>query len=239
LHVFTGGKDGAGSFTGLTFDRSGNLYGTTSAGGSSFCDLGSFFGCGVIFRLIHTRSGWDQQVLYSFTGGLDGATPSGRVVFDWSGSLYGTATEGGDPACGCGTVFRLSSAITPGSQWSQRVLYTFTGGSDGAFPAASVIFDTAGNLYSTAYAGGEGSCGSGEACGTIFQLAPGGGGAWSFNLLYSFSGTSDGGSPRVILGVAPRTLYGATDLGGYFGGSCGTSLGCGTVFEITATSRVD
>jgi len=234
LHVFTGGSDGAGSSAGLIFDQSGNLYGTTGAGGSGSCHFGAFYGCGVVFKLIHTTSGWKERVLHSFTGGRDGASPFDRLVFDPSGNLYGTAANGGDPSCGCGTVFRLAAPKNFRGQWSQTVLHTFTGGRDGAFPIGGVIFDAMSNLYGAASAGGKGSC-VGMACGTVFSLVPNHHGGWSFDVLYSFAGKGDGGEPfGVVLGRSVK-LYGAAGQGGYFGGNCAPSNGCGTVFELTTT----
>ena len=89
-------------------------------------------------------------VLYSFTGGSDGANPQSRLTFDAAGNLYGTTYSGG--LWGYGTVFELSPNGNGG--WNETVLYSFTGGADGANPVWSyVMFDSVGNLYGTAYSG--------------------------------------------------------------------------------------
>jgi uncharacterized repeat protein (TIGR03803 family) len=170
----TGGSDGSGPAGGLIMDAAGNLYGTTVVGGGSdpsgTCGSQTGVGgCGTVFKL--DPSG-DETVLYSFKGRTDGAFPfplgDGRLVRDAAGILYGTTSEGGPGTCtgrnqvvvGCGTVFKLDSA------GNETVLYSFTGGSDGAFPYAGLVKDTTGNLYGTASSflalGGFG---------TVFKLA--------------------------------------------------------------------
>lgn len=140
----------------------GSLYGTTIYGGSGMLCSGSpYNGCGVVFKLTQKNGKWTETVLYSFTGGSDGSQPLGRVVFDKAGNLIGTTINGG--AYQSGTVFQL----TPGSpNWTEKVLYSFTGGTDGWIPAASVIFDASGNIYSTTEVGGV----NGE--GTVFEVVP-------------------------------------------------------------------
>src|SRR5271156_763778 len=101
LYNFTGGNDGSTPYDGLTLDTSGNLYGTTTAGGAS--------GNGTVFKLAKNSDGsWTESVLYSFAGGTDGATPYAGVTFDASGNLYGTTTAGG--ASSAGTVFQLANS---------------------------------------------------------------------------------------------------------------------------------
>jgi len=142
LYSFTGGSDGGDPLSNLAMDAAGNLYGTTFVGGA--------YGAGEVFELNHNPGGdWSETVLYSFTGGLDGANPyySG-VIFDASGNLYGTSVDGG--ASNLGTVFELSRT---GGGWSEKVLYSFAGGLDGASPYAGLVFSAAGSLYGTTYAG--------------------------------------------------------------------------------------
>jgi len=98
LYTFTGGADGGSPIAGVTRDSAGNLYGTTSAGGSSYC---SPSGCGIVYKLDPAGK---QTVLYSFSY-IDGANPYGRVLLDRAGSLYGTAAFGGQG--NAGVVFRL------------------------------------------------------------------------------------------------------------------------------------
>jgi len=154
LHNFTWGKDGSESYANLIQDAAGNLYGSTVLGGSGGC---SGYGCGVLFKLSKTGK---YTVLYTFTGGADGADPGGTLVRDTTGNLYGVTGTGAD---GWGTVFKLHKT------GKLSVLHTFTGGSDGAGPNW-VIRDAAGNLYGTATYGGSGSGLSGY--GTVFKIAP-------------------------------------------------------------------
>src|SRR5215468_7698755 len=132
LYSFSGGADGGQPGAGLIFDGAGNLYSTTSQGGT--------YGNGVVFELIHNSDGsWTEGVLYSFTGGSDGGTPYSALTFDTKGNLYGTTSVGG--TYGYGTVFQLTPS---GGGWTETVIYSFTGGSDGANPWYGVIFDAAG-----------------------------------------------------------------------------------------------
>jgi uncharacterized repeat protein (TIGR03803 family) len=221
LHAFTGGADGGNPAAGLTIDSAGNLYGTTQYGGSGY---------GTAFTLVHQGSGWLLSPLYSFSGGSDGANPSAGVVFGPQGSLYGTTQYGQAGGCnygtGCGTVFNLRPQATTCRStfcsWSESVLYSFTGVSDGAAPAlGDVIFDSAGNMYGTTLMGGAYSAG------TVFELTPSGSG-WSESILYSFTGGSDGGYPWAGLTLdSAGNLYGTTVLGGANEG--------GTVFQLTSS----
>ena len=156
LHNFTGGHDGAWPQAGLTLDRAGNLYGTTTIGGDGGCSYGEFPGCGSVFKLAHQASGWTLNTLYAFGGGSDGEGPLTPVVLGPDGNLYSTTALGGY-ACdfyGCGTVFKLqpqptvcTSASCP---WRKTEMYQFTGASDGASPATgSLTFDAARNIYGT------------------------------------------------------------------------------------------
>jgi uncharacterized repeat protein (TIGR03803 family) len=156
LHEFDGSSEGAHPESNLVADAEGNLYGTTAYGGDAFCASG---GCGTVFEL---AAGGTLTVLHTFAGGSDGANPAGELVRNASGSLYGATTEGGSGgACqaGCGTVFKL----TP--EGATSVVYTFTGGSDGALPYGGMILDGKGNLFGTTLGGG-GSCN----CGTVFKV---------------------------------------------------------------------
>jgi uncharacterized repeat protein (TIGR03803 family) len=123
-----------------------------------------------------------EAVLYHFRGVRDGAYPSASLVEDSAHNLYGTTVNGG--ASDFGTVFEISP---PGTAWTETVLYSFTGGSDGANPYSDVIFDKAGNLYGTTFAGGSADFG------TVFQLAPPAiqGAPWTETVLYSFTGAND------------------------------------------------
>jgi uncharacterized repeat protein (TIGR03803 family) len=249
LHIFSGAGDGAGPLSSLIFDRSGNLYGATSAGGyytiPQGCDFAGFFGCGVIFKLTRGVVGeWEEQVLYAFQDGNDGAFPSGKLVFDASGNIYGVSEFAGNLSCnfiGCGTVFRLAPPASSGGQWNLSTLHAFTGGSDGASPVEGVIVDRTGVVYGTATGGGKGKClfGGTTGCGTLYRIAPTVNGRWNFELLYSFLGRTDGGVPFKITFVG-SSAYTPTGEGGSDGSDVcrHTSLGsCGTIFQLSTTSQ--
>ena len=233
LYSFQGGNDGSTPYARVIIGPDGALYGTTHQGGGSGCG-GS--GCGTVFRLRPPATAcktalcyWTETVLYQFTGGSDGGLPgNGDLVFDQAGNLYGTTTTGGVGSCNggtCGVVYEL----TPSSgSWTESVLYSFAGGSDGGSPFAGVIFDKAGYLYGTASAGGNLACNAPYGCGTLFQLTPSGSG-WVENVLYTFQGGSDGASPFGGLIFDPSgNLYGTTPSGGSGGG--------GTVFILTPSN---
>ena len=192
LYSFTGGADGNQPGAGLVFDSSGNLYGTTPYGGR--------FGQGVVFKLSPAGT---ETVLYSFTGGADGGNPFAPLTLDSKGNLYGTASAGG--ASYSGVVFK----VAPGG--TETVLYSFTGAADGGAPYAGVVFDGSGNLYGTAYYGGNSNAG------TVFELSPpAAGGAWTETVLHSFTFT-DGARPYFGTGLlfdANGNLYGITSTGG-------------------------
>jgi uncharacterized repeat protein (TIGR03803 family) len=221
LHSFNG-SDGAYPAAGLIFDAGGNLYGTTYLGGQFLCG-GS--GCGVVFKLAPNQDGsWTESVLHSFNN-RDGATPSSRLIFDKAGNLYGMTTDGGG-AHGVGTVFKL--APNQDGSWTESVLHSFNG-SDGASPAAGLIFDAGGNLYGTTYSGGQLLCG-GSGCGVVFRLAPNQDGSWTESVLHSFNG-SDGAQPFAgLIFDAAGNLYGTTDGGGQL--SLCKGSGCGVVFRL-------
>jgi len=161
-----------------------------------------------------------EKVLYSFTGGADGAEPHQGLIFDKAGNLYGTTFDGG--IYGAGTVYSL----TPNGDgtWKQTVLYNFTGGSDGGWiDWGRLTFDTAGNLYGVTYHGGS------HGAGTVFQLSPNGDGTWSENVLHQFTWGKDGAEPRTVpFFDAQGNLYGTVAYGG--------TSGCGAVFKMTPGS---
>ena len=210
--VFTFSGDGTGvlPYAGLVFDAVGNLYGTTSSGGSQ--------GGGTVFELSPAPSGnWTQSILYNFDdNGTDGYDPVAGLIFDSSGNLYGTTFEGG--INGGGMVFQLSPA-SDGS-WTETALYNFGGTGDGSIPSYGTLnFDTAGNLYGMTIAGGT----YGE--GTLFKLTPETGGDWTETMLHSFGRSEDGDGPFAgLIFDAAGNLYGTTQSGG--------KSTVGTVFEI-------
>ena len=225
LHTFTGGGDGGAPYAGLTQDRAGNFYGTTTYGGrvTSTCPIG----CGVVFKLSHVGEGWILNPIYTFQGGDDSANPLAAVVIASDGSLYGTAGAGGGSACngyflygvGCGTMFRLQpqprACASVQCPWTETVLYRFSGGSDGATPGfGNLLFDSAGNLYGAATYGGLNSrdCTTGG-CGVVYQLTHSSQG-WTENVLYSFIGGNDGQAPfSALIFDRAGNLYGTNYAG--------------------------
>jgi hypothetical protein len=217
LHTFLGGSNGNRPSTSLIADSQGNLYGTTMMGGSKDNCLNSGqIGCGVVFELSapsEPGGAWKESILYRFTGGADGATPQSSLVFDSAGNLYGTAVSGGnfdgacgesDPDYGCGVVFELSPQAE--GSWTEQVIYSFTGLGDGAYPAANVTFDSAGNLYGTIQLGGQcqSDCGGVYGYGTVFELTPNGSPTWNETTLYAFQYGSAGRSSFRSIGESLR-----------------------------------
>jgi uncharacterized repeat protein (TIGR03803 family) len=232
LCTFTGGSDGGVPYAGLIFDAGGNLYGTTSGGGSSTY--------GVVFELSPPSGGsspWNETVLYAFTGVDDGESPLASLIFDSKGNLYGIAFGG---KAGYGVAFELTPPSGGSGPWNEAVLYTFHSRSDGAYPYAGLIFDSKGNLYGTTSNGGDTSgsnCKATRGCGVVFELSPptGGSGMWTETTPYSFTGGSDGGYPDAgLIFDSKGNLYGTTGQGGNLSGSnCSGSSGCGVVFELS------
>jgi uncharacterized repeat protein (TIGR03803 family) len=267
LYTFTGGSDGAFPYYGsLVQDKAGSLYGTTQGGGSS--------GYGTVFKV---TQGGTETVLYSFTGGADGGYPYAGLVLSGN-ALYGNTTYGGSEKCydgyayGCGVVFEVNIKAR-----TETVLHTFTGGSDGGYPWASLVEDDKGNLYGTTEDGGASGYGAvfevvpktkketvlhslddkhgaypysgltlnttervlfgttrfggSSDSGVVFSLAIGTG---TYNVLYNFTGWSDGGAPWGTLALDPSgNLYGTT----LYGGSDNCTYGCGTVFKVVPRTK--
>jgi len=216
LYGFQGGNDGAYPTASLILDSSGALYGTTSDGGS--------MGYGTVFKLTPPASGqtqWTETVLYSFQGGNDGAYPSGRLILDTFGALFGATSYGGSTGNGYGAVFKLTPPTIGQTQWTETVLYRFRGGNDGAFPQGGLIFDTQGALYGTTAS-------------TVFKLTPPLPSAtqWTETVLHRFQGGGDGVEPLAgLIFDTQGALYGTTSYGGSVG--CYNNIGCGTVFKLT------
>ena len=206
VYSFTGSPDGASPMDGPVFDRTGNLYGTTYAGGAN--------GWGMIYQLASTASGWTESVVHDFQNGSDGRIPMSNLIFDNSGNLYG-ATQAGE-ANGGETLFELM--LQSNGIWRLKTFFGFPG-PEQIGPYGSVVMDRAGNLYGTNCSGGAHNWGS------VFKLTPFHG-AWSYTSLHEFTGGDDGGTPYGILSLdANGNLYGTTYAGGLNGN--------GVVFEIT------
>ena len=149
LYSFSGGSDGVFPDARLITDAKGDLFGTTINGGAN--------GYGTVFELVNTGSGYTENVLYSFSGGSDGRNPVADLIADANGDLFGTTNGGG---AGYGTVFEL---VNTGSGYTEKVLYSFSGGSDGAIPLAGLFADAKGDLFGTTANGGYGP-------GTVFEI---------------------------------------------------------------------
>ena len=243
LYTFNDSTDGGFPYGGLTFDPQGNLYGTTQYGGDNSCYPPN--GCGVVFQLAPTLTGpWTETVLHAFTGAPDGALPfNTEVTLDAKGNVYGTTFNGGDTTrsqcdqgapAGCGVVFELAQGT-----WAERLLYAFTGGKDGAYAYAPVIFDSSGNLYGVTQNGGQRNppCTNKSGCGVVFKLTPASPGPWTESVLYSFTGGTDGRTPYSnLLFDSAGNLYGVTYTGG--DDSCFAPYGCGVVFELQPAPKV-
>jgi uncharacterized repeat protein (TIGR03803 family) len=268
LYTFNGGAHGGYPFGGLIFDAKGNLYGVTGAGGSVQGGIayqlntkrketalysfpgnsgpsgnlildtkGNFYGVterggsgyGTVFML---SSKGKATVLYSFTGGADGAYPFIGLMLDAKGNLYGTTTAGGNTSANGGVVFKVDPTTK-----KETVLYTFCPGgfghcTDGYYPLAGVIMDAKGNLYGTAAFGGNLSDCSGGGCGVVFKLSSKG----EETVLYSFTAGTDGGYPyEGLIFDAKGNLYGTTAQGGDLSDCSGR--GCGVVFKLSSKGK--
>jgi uncharacterized repeat protein (TIGR03803 family) len=231
IYNFLGAPDGAEPTGSLIIDTAGNLYGVAVTGGNDSKTCWDAFGCGVVFKLAPNGSSWTESVLYTFTGGADGASPIGPLTMDSAGNLYGTAIYGGTHSCGnlnCGVVYELSPS---GSSWTESVLYDFTGASDGDDPIQGLVLDAAGNLYGAASGGGSSGC---NGCGLAYKLSPSSSG-WQQTVIHRFSGGRDGGIPNgTFIFDSAGNLYGSSPIGG--NPACGLDGGtnnCGVVFKLT------
>ena len=201
LYSFTGGADGGNPYAALIRDSAGDLYGTTSGGGTA--------GAGVIYKL--DPSG-NETVLYSFPGAAGGSEPLAGLIRDSAGNLYGTTQFGG--SAGAGTVYKLDTSA------HEIVLYTFTGGADGANPRAGLVRGSAGNFYGTTYYGGA------AGAGTVYKLDTTG----HETVLYSFTGAADGGYPAAgVVFDSDGNLYGTTLWGG--------TSGVGVVYKLDTAGQ--
>jgi uncharacterized repeat protein (TIGR03803 family) len=211
LYAFAGGQDGGfPNWGNPVFDSAGNLYGTTR----DHAHRGCAAGCGTLFELTpNSGGGWTEHVLHRFNQ-KDGGNADGTLIFDATGTLYGTTLTGN--RYNVGAVFTLT--LGSGGKWTERVIHAFTGHKDGGYPYSGVIFGAAGALYGTTNVGGN------HGYGTVFELTPESGGAWKENVLHAFEGGKDGQQP------CNDVVFGAN--GNLFDTTTGGSSG-GTVFEIT------
>jgi len=219
LHSFGNNRDGQGPGSGVIMDDAGNLYGTTLMGG--------IHNSGTVFELSpRAGGGWTETVLHNFGNGSDGQSPSGGLIMDGVGNLYGTTDGGG--IHGAGTVFKLSPRA--GGGWTETLLHSLT---SGYWSVAGLLMDPDGNLYGTTEWGGNYvNCSSG--CGIVFELSPQADGGWTETVLHRFDG-ADGQWPFAgLIMDGAGNLYGTTSSGGIHHNCDGT---CGTVFELSPGAR--
>jgi uncharacterized repeat protein (TIGR03803 family) len=208
-------SDGEAPQGSLLMDSLGNLYGTTSSGGT--------YGDGTVFELVHKADGaWTEKTLHEFAysaGKTDGSTPMGGLIFDYAGNLVGTTASGGT---GNGTVFQLKKESD--ESWTEQVLYSFTydpsaSPADGSQPQGNLVIDKKGNLYGTTlYGGNAPAIAFDNGAGTIFELSPTANGGYEESALYEFSSSdpqlipyegADGAYPAPNLVIdAQGNLYG-------------------------------
>jgi len=234
IYAFQAPPDGNIPGGGLLLDSVGNLYGATGLGGAC--------GNGAIFELSPpSNSGvsWTEKLLYSFGGhkcktANDGRGPSAVMAMGSDGALYGTTWVGG--AATLGMVFKLTPPAAGQTNWTEKILYSFTGGSDGWYPESGLVLYHS-NLYGTAKYGANSACFNGvQGCGTVFELSPPtqAGGSWTETTIYSFTGGNDGDNP--VAGVVfdkHGNLYTAGGVGGNsFCEPGSTTVGCGAVIRL-------
>ena len=223
IHIFegqvNGDTDGFGPIGGLTLVR-GVLFGVTYGGGDYLS--------GTLFRI--NQDGTDYHIVHHFHGLqkgslIDGSDPQAGLTLVGR-TLYGTTAAGGTNDQG--SVF----AYTPGVDAAPRVLHSFSGGSDGALPMASVI-NVGGVLYGTTQTGGSPGCFDHDGCGTVFSLDTATG---AYQVLHDFHGGKlDGQAPLAPVTFYDGAIYGTTSAGG--GAKCFAAEGCGIVFEISLSTR--
>jgi uncharacterized repeat protein (TIGR03803 family) len=189
---------------GVTFDSAGNLYGTTSAGGST--------GNGTVFQLSPNGAGWTETIIHDFTASNgDGSYPTDKLWIDAAGNVYGTTFWGGtgsDPICvnHCGIIFQLSPV---GGSWQETILHEFHNVPDGGNSYSGLVMDTAGNLFGSTISGGvfHGS-------GVTFKLSPTSGGGWTETRFHAFIDGNDGGGPGGVFLDSAGNVYGTAVYGG-------------------------
>jgi uncharacterized repeat protein (TIGR03803 family) len=210
LYNFLGGTDGDGPVA-VALDGAGNIYGSTVDGGNQQCR--NNFGCGTVYELSPSGSGWTKTILHVFQQATEGGVP-GPVARDSAGNLFGL-TAVGAPGNG-GTIWELSPS---NGSWLFTVLYTFPGPTEGNFAPFRPVLDSTGALYGVNNGGGAFNFGR------VYKLAPSQGG-WIYTDLHDFSGQQDGCYPLgpVALDTAGN-IYGATQMCGEFSS--------GDVFEVT------
>jgi uncharacterized repeat protein (TIGR03803 family) len=212
IHSFSGyPKDGAQPyFNELSFDSSGNLYGTTQSGG--------LHNYGTVFVMASSKGKWSFKTIHNFAASTDGANPYGALTVGADGYFYGATLSGG-VYYNDGTVYELFESR---GVWTGKVIYYFSGGYPGENPYAGLVLVN-GSLYGSTRQGGT------DNLGTVFKLAPGKtGGTWTQSIVYNFTGgSSDGEYPYYgdsLIADSSGNLYGMTYQGGI--------SDAGTVYEL-------
>jgi len=213
LHSFNfDGPDGFEPYSNLVFDAQGNLYGTTSSGGTE--------SSGIVFELSPNPDGtWAENIILSFDY-THGGDPQAGVVFDRAGHLYGTTQYGGDFTHG--TVFELERQHN--GTWKESVLHSFDPeNGDGFNPMAGLVISPSGQLYGTTlYGGSDGS-------GAVFEVEKVKG-VWQESVIHSFNEDNDGTSPYGPLALdSAGNLYGTTVV---------SYAGAGIVFELSKNKQI-
>ncbi|MGB6676432.1 MAG: choice-of-anchor tandem repeat GloVer-containing protein [Terriglobales bacterium] len=254
LYSFQGLDKGSTPVGGVVFDRRGNLYVATTDGGPASCaPIGS--ACGTVYQLsppAKDADPWTATLIRRFKGkrSNDASVPTGGLILDATGNLYGVTGYGGTGNCvllgvpaGCGTVYELSPPAETGGLWTETILYSFPTAKQGYLPNGNLVFDSAGNLYgATTFGGGKGTtCDEfyGGNCGAAFELSPPKqkGGNWTEKVLHAFSGGTDGANPNGGLALdSMGDIFGTTAFGG--SSDC-QGPGCGTIFKLTTPKKAD
>jgi len=192
IHTFTGSTDGANPVGGLIADGAGNLYGTTDGGGTGLY--------GVVYELSPSGSFWAETVLYSFQKENDGNAPTGELVRDAAGNLYGL-TGNADGSYDKSTAFELSPSP---SGWIETIIHRFSQSTPAGYnPHSGLVADSAGNLYGANYYGGA------YDAGTVFKLSPNGSGGWNDTVLITFNGTNGANPLGNLILDATGNIYGS------------------------------
>jgi hypothetical protein len=240
--------DGHRPFGGLSIDQRGNLYGTTLLGGGK--NSVDSDGSGIVFKLTpdQTNTVWTETVLYRFCqsrGCADGRRPIAKLVFDYTGNLFGMTQYGG--SIGNGTVFELIPGRPASRPWTLKVLYRFCsqrGCADGKNPRApsGLVLDSKGNLYGTTVTGGNPGGDRKTGYGVVFELTPAPrGDSWIETVLYKFctkQDCTDGYYPYAsLVADCGHRQHGAPDIckaDRFFGTTVDGGAGdSGSIFELT------
>lgn len=234
LYNFEGSTDGGWPAANLTLDRSGNLYGTAAGGGTNYslCPGVYVSGCGLVFELQKAGTSWNESVLYTFSGDVDGGVPYGSVIIDRAGSLYGST--GGWQQLG-GSVYELSPSSA--GSWTETTLVSWVDETAGFGAVGNLQLDDVGNLFGTTQFGsepapaqapatlrGDGAIPKPFGPGTIFELSPNSDGTWSTTWLHTFGSGTDGVGPAAGLIRVGGVYYGTT--------YSDNGAGYGTVFKL-------